>query len=151
MWNFASNVSLVTYTVLTFGDAQGDDDENSLPHMDHGFHSKLPPGILPHGLPTVQEVAPAITPQEKKSKEDEKKPSELRNMNYLCGILWLKLSFSMEFSVVELSEEQKQMIILSENFQKFVMKTGRIMERALWETEDIYADYIGGSEVDETT
>lgn len=43
------------------------------------------------------------------------------------------------------------MIILSENFQKFVMKTGRIMERALWETEDIYADYIGGSEVDETT
>ncbi|XP_055304227.1 cytoplasmic dynein 1 intermediate chain isoform X8 [Sitodiplosis mosellana] len=115
------------YYVLTFGDAQGDDDENSLPHMDHGFHSKLPPGILPHGLPTVQEVAPAITPQEKKNKEDEKKP------------------------IVELSEEQKQMIILSENFQKFVMKTGRIMERALWETEDIYADYIGGSDVDETT
>ncbi|XP_055304232.1 cytoplasmic dynein 1 intermediate chain isoform X9 [Sitodiplosis mosellana] len=108
-------------------DYYGDDDENSLPHMDHGFHSKLPPGILPHGLPTVQEVAPAITPQEKKNKEDEKKP------------------------IVELSEEQKQMIILSENFQKFVMKTGRIMERALWETEDIYADYIGGSDVDETT
>lgn len=67
---------LYTYTVLTFGDAQGDDDENSLPHMDHGFHSKLPPGILPHGLPTVQEVAPAITPQEKKVKEDEKKQSK---------------------------------------------------------------------------
>lgn len=75
--NFARNVSFIlTYTVLTFGDAQGDDDENSLPHMDHGFHSKLPPGILPHGLPTVQEVAPAITPQEKKVKEDEKKPSK---------------------------------------------------------------------------
>lgn len=75
--NFARNISfMLTYTVLTFGDAQGDDDENSLPHMDHGFHSKLPPGILPHGLPTVQEVAPAITPQEKKVKEDEKKPSK---------------------------------------------------------------------------
>lgn len=69
-------MSLYTYTVLTFGDAQGDDDESSLPHMDHGFHSKLPPGILPHGLPTVQEVAPAITPQEIKGKEDEKKQSE---------------------------------------------------------------------------
>lgn len=60
--------------MLTFGDAQGDDEENSLPHMD-GFHSKLPPGILPHGLPTVKEVAPAITPQEQK-KEEEKKESK---------------------------------------------------------------------------
>lgn len=66
-----------TYTVLTYGDAQGDDEENSLPHLDHGFHSKLPPGILPHGLPTVKEVAPAITPQEKKDKEEEKKESKL--------------------------------------------------------------------------
>lgn len=69
---FASNISF-THTVLTFGDAQGDDEESSLPHMDHGFHSKLPPGILPHGLPTVKEVAPAITPIEKKEKEEEKK------------------------------------------------------------------------------
>lgn len=70
----ASHVSF-TQSVLTFGDAQGDDEENSLPHMDHGFHSKLPPGILPHGLPTVKEVAPAITPQEKNAKEaaDERK------------------------------------------------------------------------------
>lgn len=74
--SFVSKYEFYTYTVLTFGDAQGDDDENSLPHLDHGFHSKLPPGILPHGLPTVQEVAPAITPQEKKNKEDEKKQSK---------------------------------------------------------------------------
>jgi dynein intermediate chain len=61
-----------TYTVLTFGDAQGDDEDHSLSHLDHGgFHSKLPPGILPHGLPTVKEVAPAITPQEHK-KDDMK-------------------------------------------------------------------------------
>lgn len=69
---FASNISF-THTVLTFGDAQGDDEESSLPHMDHGFHSKLPPGILPHGLPTVKEVAPALTPLEKKEKEEGKK------------------------------------------------------------------------------
>lgn len=71
-----ANISF-THTVLTFGDAQGDDEESSLPHMDHGFHSKLPPGILPHGLPTVKEVAPAITPLEKKEKEEEKKKGTL--------------------------------------------------------------------------
>lgn len=42
------------------------------------------------------------------------------------------------------------MIILSDDFQRFVLKSGRIMERALWETEDIYADYIGGGDIDET-
>lgn len=51
--------------------------------------------------------------------------------------------------VKELSDEQKQMIILSEDFQKFVLKSGKIMERALSETVDIYTDYIGGSESDE--
>jgi dynein intermediate chain len=73
-----------THAVLTFGDGQGDDEESSLTHLDHGFHSKLPPGILPHGLPTVKEVAPAITPQEQK-KEDTKIG---RKENYLS---WKKL------------------------------------------------------------
>ncbi|XP_058063759.1 cytoplasmic dynein 1 intermediate chain-like isoform X6 [Anopheles bellator] len=111
------------YYVLTFGDGQGDDEENSLTHIDHGFHSKLPPGILPHGLPTVKEVAPAITPQEQK-KEDLKE-------------------------VKELSTEQKQMIILSEDFQRFILRAGKVMERALSETADIYTDYIGGSDADD--
>lgn len=111
------------YYVLTFGDGQGDDEESSLTHIDHGFHSKLPPGILPHGLPTVKEVAPAITPQEQK-KEDSKE-------------------------VKELSAEQKQMIILSEDFQRFILKAGKVMERALSETVDIYTDYIGGGETDD--
>nr|3L9K_W Chain W, Dynein intermediate chain, cytosolic [Drosophila melanogaster]3L9K_X Chain X, Dynein intermediate chain, cytosolic [Drosophila melanogaster]3L9K_Y Chain Y, Dynein intermediate chain, cytosolic [Drosophila melanogaster]3L9K_Z Chain Z, Dynein intermediate chain, cytosolic [Drosophila melanogaster] len=37
-----------------------------------------------------------------------------------------------------LSEEQKQMIILSENFQRFVVRAGRVIERALSENVDIY-------------
>ncbi|XP_035918819.1 cytoplasmic dynein 1 intermediate chain isoform X11 [Anopheles stephensi] len=101
----------------------GDDEESSLTHIDHGFHSKLPPGILPHGLPTVKEVAPAITPQEQK-KEDLKE-------------------------VKELSAEQKQMIILSEDFQRFILRAGKVMERALSETVDIYTDYIGDGEADD--
>lgn len=112
------------YYVLTY-DAQGDDEESSLPHIDHGFHSKLPPGILPHGLPTVKEVAPAITPLEHKKEHEEKK------------------------EIKELSEEQKQMIILSEDFQRFVLRAGRVIERALSENVDIYTDYIGGGDNEE--
>ncbi|XP_030378966.1 cytoplasmic dynein 1 intermediate chain isoform X7 [Scaptodrosophila lebanonensis] len=96
-----------------------DDEESSLPHLDHGFSSKLPPGYLTHGLPTVKDVAPAITPLEQKKEQEEKK------------------------EVKELSEEQKQMIILSEDFQRFVLRAGRVIERALSENVDIYTDYIG--------
>lgn len=49
------------------------------------------------------------------------------------------------FVVRELSEEEKQMIILSEDFQKFIDRSGRIIERALCENVDIYADYSGGT------
>lgn len=41
------------------------------------------------------------------------------------------------------------MIVLSEDFQRFVLKAGRVVERALWEQCDIYTDYIGGYDTDE--
>ncbi|XP_034118937.1 cytoplasmic dynein 1 intermediate chain isoform X16 [Drosophila sulfurigaster albostrigata] len=104
---------------LEWEDEFTDDEESSLPHLDHGFSSKLPPGYLNHGLPTVKDVAPAITPLEQKKEQEEKK------------------------EVKELSEEQKQMIILSEDFQRFVLRAGRVVERALSENVDIYTDYIG--------
>ncbi|KAL0100281.1 hypothetical protein PUN28_019576 [Cardiocondyla obscurior] len=107
------------FTVLTFDDGQAEDEENSLPHMD-GFQSKLPPGILPHGLPQVKEVQPAVT-QVEQEKQKEKPRKEVR----------------------ELSEEEKQMIILSEDFQRFLDRTSRIVERALGESVDIYTDYAG--------
>ncbi|XP_017021583.1 cytoplasmic dynein 1 intermediate chain isoform X15 [Drosophila kikkawai] len=112
--------------VLAF-DAQGDDEESSLPHLDNGFTSKLPPGYLTHGLPTVKDVAPAITPLEIKKETEAKK------------------------EVNELSEEQKQMIILSEDFQRFVVRAGRVIERALSENVDIYTDYIGGGDSEESS
>ncbi|XP_072755536.1 cytoplasmic dynein 1 intermediate chain isoform X33 [Anoplolepis gracilipes] len=101
-----------------------EDEENSLPHMD-GFQSKLPPGILPHGLPQVKEVQPAVT-QVEQEKEKEKPKKEVR----------------------ELSEEEKQMIILSEDFQRFLDRTSRIVERALGESVDIYTDYTGTMDED---
>lgn len=106
------------YYVLTYDDPQGEDEESSLPHL--GGVSKLPPGILPHGLPQVKEVQPAVTQVEQEAKK-EHEAKEIR----------------------ELSEEEKQMIILSEDFQQFVDRAGRIMERALCESVDIYTDYSG--------
>ncbi|XP_017042006.1 cytoplasmic dynein 1 intermediate chain isoform X6 [Drosophila ficusphila] len=103
----------------------GDDEESSLQNLDNGFTSKLPPGYLTHGLPTVKDVAPAITPLEIKKETEVKK------------------------EVNELSEEQKQMIILSEDFQRFVVRAGRVIERALSENVDIYTDYIGGGDSEE--
>ncbi|XP_046963521.1 cytoplasmic dynein 1 intermediate chain isoform X18 [Vanessa cardui] len=97
-------------------DYYGDDEEAA-------FHGKLPPGILPHGLPTVKEVQPAVTaaPQEKKEEEKEKK-------------------------VRELSNDEKQTIMLSAEFQKFISRAGRVIERALAESVDIYTDYTGGGD-----
>ncbi|XP_032308900.1 cytoplasmic dynein 1 intermediate chain isoform X5 [Drosophila ananassae] len=110
---------------LEWEDEFTDDEESSLPHLDNGFTSKLPPGYLTHGLPTVKDVAPAITPLEIKKEAEVKK------------------------EVNELSEEQKQMIILSEDFQRFVVRAGRVIERALSENVDIYTDYIGGGDNEE--
>ncbi|CAH1381157.1 cytoplasmic dynein 1 intermediate chain isoform X23 [Tenebrio molitor] len=105
--------------VLTYDDGQGEDEEGSLPHLG-GFGSKLPPGILPHGLPQVKEVQPAVTALEQEQAKQEVK------------------------EVRELSEEEKQMIILSEEFQHFVDRAGRVMERVLFENVDFYTDYSGG-------
>nr|CAD7428134.1 unnamed protein product [Timema monikensis] len=107
--------------VLTFDDSQAEDEESSLPHMNGGmFQSKLPPGILPHGLPQVKEVQPAVTSLEQ---EQASKPPAKQ--------------------VRELSEEEKQMIILTEDFQRFFDRAARVMERALSESIDIYTDYTG--------
>lgn len=46
-------------------------------------------------------------------------------------------------SVRELSEAEKKMIVHSEDFQQFMDRAGRVMERALSENVDIYTDYTG--------
>uniref|UniRef100_A0A1I8GC58 WD_REPEATS_REGION domain-containing protein n=1 Tax=Macrostomum lignano TaxID=282301 RepID=A0A1I8GC58_9PLAT len=45
----------------------------------------------------------------------------------------------------ELSDEERQQILLSESFVRFFDKTARVMERALAEDVDIFIDYSGGS------
>ena len=46
----------------------------------------------------------------------------------------------------DLSEEEKQMILMTENFQDFFDKSSRIIERALSEQVDLFVDYTRASE-----
>lgn len=123
---------------MTYDDGQGEEEESSLPHLG-AFGSKLPPGILPHGLPQVKEVQPAVT-----AIEQEQAKQEVKEGNYGCLHYTFVVVYKYFFTVRELSDEEKQMIILSEEFQRFMDKAGRIVERALAETVDIYTDYSGG-------
>lgn len=69
---------------MTYDDLQAEDEESSLPTL-AGYQSKLPPGILPHGLPQVKEVQPACTSLEtQEQKKEEPKPGKfiLYTMSY---------------------------------------------------------------------
>lgn len=51
--------------------------------------------------------------------------------------------FLLSYLVRELSDAEKMMIVHSEDFQQFMDRAGRVMERALSENVDIYTDYTG--------
>ena len=43
----------------------------------------------------------------------------------------------------ELSEEEKQVIVMSEDFQRFFDRSTRLVERAIWEEPNVFIDYTG--------
>lgn len=66
------------------------------------------------------------------------------NLEFLTVNERLILTFVIFFFLVkELSDAEKMMIIHSEDFQQFMDRAGRVMERALSENVDIYTDYTG--------
>ena len=120
------------YYTLAYDDPEDGYEEDSLPGLGSGspssgspnaYLSKLPPGILPSGMPEVKDIKPATTKEEeeKKRKEEERKKKEL-------------------------SEEEKQLIMMGDPFQKFFDRATRIVERALSEDINVFVDYTGGYE-----
>ncbi|KAL8608058.1 Cytoplasmic dynein 1 intermediate chain 2 [Nucella lapillus] len=95
-----------------------EDEDNDLDFMDlEGAGAHFRGHGHSHKMPHVELVAPATTQEEQQ--KQEKKP------------------------VREMSEEEKNQVMMSENFQKFFDSTSRIMERALAEEVDIFVDYSG--------
>jgi hypothetical protein len=56
--------------------------------------------------------------------------------------LWNHVILLVSSTVRELTEEERNQIMASEEFTRFIEKSSRFMERALCE-EDIFKDYIG--------
>lgn len=106
----------VDYYVLTYDDPQVDDEETSLTTLEN----KLPPGILRHGMPTVTDVRPATVGQvEATTAPSTDKPVELR----------------------EMTDEEKQITLMSREFAEFFERQSRVVERALCEESDFFCDY----------
>lgn len=80
------------------------------------------PAPTHHKMPHVENVHPTLT-QEDIQKQEEK-------------------------PIIELSEEEKKQIMMTEEFQTFFNKTTRVVERALDEEIDIFVDYAGGESED---
>ncbi|XP_043218882.1 cytoplasmic dynein 1 intermediate chain-like isoform X3 [Amphibalanus amphitrite] len=105
------------------------DDEFSAEEEEHSLTAleghKLPPGILHHGMPTVTDVQPAtVQPADQPPADARPQPREL-------------------------SEEEKQLLMMSPEFIEFFTRQACVVERALCEEWNIFADYSRNYDDDE--
>nr|XP_034316725.1 cytoplasmic dynein 1 intermediate chain 2 isoform X26 [Crassostrea gigas] len=114
--------TIVVDTTEKEGHRFGDEDTDSI---------DVHPAPTHHKMPHVENVHPTLT-QEDIQKQEEKPNSPVTTVK----------------KVIELSEEEKKQIMMTEEFQTFFNKTTRVVERALDEEIDIFVDYAGGESED---
>ncbi|XP_067132733.1 cytoplasmic dynein 1 intermediate chain 2-like isoform X6 [Centruroides vittatus] len=117
--------------VLTYADMSVEEDGEGSSLPSHDLESFAHPPHKVTGLPHVEMVRPAHTPDTESAippgeivKEEKKKAREF-------------------------SEEEKKQIMMREDFQNFFDRATRIIERVLYEDVDICVDYTGGGEEQE--
>ncbi|XP_034316680.2 cytoplasmic dynein 1 intermediate chain 2 isoform X20 [Magallana gigas] len=122
-----------------FGDDHSDDtcSLSSLVRDEDTDSIDVHPAPTHHKMPHVENVHPTLT-QEDIQKQEEK-PSAPATKDF---------PVTMVKKVIELSEEEKKQIMMTEEFQTFFNKTTRVVERALDEEIDIFVDYAGGESED---
>lgn len=108
-----------TQTIVVDTTEKEDEDTDSI---------DVHPAPTHHKMPHVENVHPTLT-QEDIQKQEEKPSAPATK-------------------VIELSEEEKKQIMMTEEFQTFFNKTTRVVERALDEEIDIFVDYAGGESED---
>ncbi|XP_065298105.1 cytoplasmic dynein 1 intermediate chain 2-like isoform X12 [Dermacentor albipictus] len=118
------------FQVLAFGDVLAEEDGSSLGAVVEGAL----PLHEPHqhkvtGLPHIEPVRPAQTPAE--GAADGHRPAVEQDKPKVPR---------------ELSEEERQQILLSDDFRSFLARSSRVIERALCENVDICIDYSGTTE-----
>nr|XP_034316600.1 cytoplasmic dynein 1 intermediate chain 1 isoform X4 [Crassostrea gigas] len=116
--------------VLTYDDPRGHSDEDTDSIDVH-------PAPTHHKMPHVENVHPTLT-QEDIQKQEEKPSAPATKDSPVTTVK----------KVIELSEEEKKQIMMTEEFQTFFNKTTRVVERALDEEIDIFVDYAGGESED---
>nr|XP_022327523.1 cytoplasmic dynein 1 intermediate chain 2-like isoform X12 [Crassostrea virginica] len=115
-----------------FGDDHSDDtcSLSSLVRDEDADSIDVHPAPTHHKMPHVEMVHPTQT-QEDIQKQEEKPSPPVKTGSPVK-------------KVIELSEEEKKQIMMTEEFTTFFNKTSRIVERALDEDIDIFVDYAGG-------
>ncbi|XP_052711944.1 cytoplasmic dynein 1 intermediate chain 2-like isoform X15 [Crassostrea angulata] len=117
-----------TQTIVVDTTEKEDEDTDSI---------DVHPAPTHHKMPHVENVHPTLT-QEDIQKQEEKPSAPATKDSPV----------TMVKKVIELSEEEKKQIMMTEEFQTFFNKTTRIVERALDEEIDIFVDYAGGESED---
>nr|XP_034316713.1 cytoplasmic dynein 1 intermediate chain 2 isoform X23 [Crassostrea gigas] len=120
--------TIVVDTTEKEGHRFGDEDTDSI---------DVHPAPTHHKMPHVENVHPTLT-QEDIQKQEEKPSAPATKDSPVTTVK----------KVIELSEEEKKQIMMTEEFQTFFNKTTRVVERALDEEIDIFVDYAGGESED---